>query len=97
MNEQRLKGLLGLSVRAGQAVFGEDSCRRLLAGGQGGILLLDEAASENTRKKSRELCERTETPLALLPEGMIPAATGRDNMAMALRKGAFADQVTSCL
>ena len=97
MNEQRLKGLLGLSVRAGQAVFGTDTCRRLMAGGQCGILLLDGDAAENTREKAREACERAGTPMAVLPAGMIPAATGRDNMVMALRKGAFAEQVTGCL
>ena len=41
MDERRMKGLMGLCVRAGQAVFGEDGCRRSVAGGQCGLLLLD--------------------------------------------------------
>lgn len=93
MNEQKLKGILGLSVRARQACFGEDACRRMISSGPGSILLLDGEASENTRKKYRELCDRTGTELILLPPGMIPEATGRSNMAMALSKGAFAEQV----
>lgn len=97
MNEQKLKGILGLSVRAGQAVFGEDTCRRLLSSGKGAVLLLDGDASENTRKKYSELCERTGMVLAVLPAGLIEAATGKDNRAMALKKGTFAEQVESCL
>ena len=97
MNGPRLKGFLGLSVRAGQAVFGTDTCERLLLSGQGGILLMDAGASENSRKKCRELCERTGTAFALVPAGMITEATGRDNRVMALRKGTFSEQVTGCL
>lgn len=97
MNETRLKGILGLSVRAGQAVFGEDTCRRLLSSGKGAVLLLDADASENTRKKYRELCGRTGTQMAVLPAGLIETATGKDNTAMALKQGAFAEQVKSCL
>lgn len=97
MNEQKLKGMLGLAVRAGQASFGEDTCRRLLSAGKGAVLLLDEEASGNTRKRYRELCERTGTPMAILPAGMIGNATGKDHMAMALKEGAFAEQVKGCL
>ncbi len=92
MNEQRLKGLLGLSVRAGQAVFGEDTCRRLILSGRCGLLLLDETAGANTGKRFRELCRRTETPCAFLPQDLILLATGKDNMVMALKEGTFADQ-----
>ena len=50
MNEQRLKGLMGLCVRAGQAVFGEDGCRKSVAGGQCGILLMDGGISDSSYK-----------------------------------------------
>ena len=42
MDEKRLRGLMGLSVRAGQAVFGEDGCLRLLRSDGCGVLLMDE-------------------------------------------------------
>ncbi len=94
MNDAQIKGLLGLAVRAGQACFGEDNCRRLAGSGQCGALLIDGEASEKTRRRYEELAKRTDTVLVLLPPGMIPAATGKDNMAMALRKGSFAERVT---
>ena len=46
MDERRMKGLMGLCVRAGQAVFGEEACRKSITGGQCGILLLDSGISE---------------------------------------------------
>ena len=41
MDEKRLRGLMGLCVRAGQAVFGEDGCRKAISTGECGILLTD--------------------------------------------------------
>ena len=97
MNEQRMKGMLGLAVRARAACFGDDACRRLIDSGKCGMVLLDGGSSPNTRKKFQDLCERTGTSLAILPQGMMEEATGRSNMVAALRKGAFAEQMTACL
>ena len=89
-----MKGLLGLAVRAGQAYAGQEACGILVRAGKCGVLLLDGGTAENTRKKYEDLCRRTETPLRMLPSGMIEKATGRMNMAMALKKGSFAEQFT---
>ena len=97
MNEKRLKGILGLCVRAGQAVFGEEGCRKAIASGQSRVLLLDEGASENTRKRYENLCGNAGARLAVLPAGFLNEATGRPGAAMAIREGAFAEQVNGCL
>ena len=97
MNEQKLKGILGLSLRAGQAVLGEDVCSRLICSGRCAALFLDGEASGNTRRRYREMCERNSAEFVILPPGFIGAATGRDNMAIALREGAFAEQLKGCL
>ena len=89
--------MLGLAVRAREACFGDDACRKLIETGKCGIVLLDEETGPNTRKKYQELCERTGTPLAFLPKGLIEEATGRANRVAALKKGAFAEQMTACL
>ena len=96
MNENELRGILGLCVRAGQAVFGEESCRKSISAGQCGVLLLDEGASRNTRERYEELCERSGTPLKLLAENLIGDATGKPGMAMAVRKGSLAERVIRC-
>ena len=97
MNESRLKGLLGICVRSGQAVFGEDGCRRAVSRNECGLLLVDGEASENTRTRYEKLCRVHEIPMALLPAGMLENATGKTCMAMAVRKGPLLDQVTGCL
>lgn len=97
MDEKRLKGIMGLCVRAGQAVFGEDGCRKAVTTGQSRVLLLDGDASENTRRRYERLCENTGARLAILPAGLMNEATGRPGAAMAVREGAFADQVIGCL
>ena len=97
MNEKRLKGILGLSVRAGQAVFGEEGCRKALQSQVGGVLLLDGDASGNTRKRYEALCGRTDHRMALLPAGLLAEATGKPGAAMFVKEGSFSSQVIGCL
>ena len=97
MDEHRMKGLMGLCVRAGQAVFGEDGCRRAIANGQCGILLADGEISTNSRKRYEELCDRTETRMELLPPGMLAEATGKPGAAMAVKTGSFSEQMIALI
>ena len=89
----RMRGLMGLCVRAGQAVFGEDGCLKSVRGGQCGALLLDEGASAATREKYRGACQRADVAVIELPEGLLWEATGRPGVAMAVQKGGLADQL----
>ena len=93
MDEQRMKGLMGLCARAGMAVFGEEGCRRAIAAGQCGILLVDGGISPGSRKRYEELCRKNGTPTAFLPEGMLEEATGKPGVAMCIRRGSFSDQI----
>lgn len=83
----KLIGLLGIAVRAGQAVFGEDSCMKALRNGQCGALLMDEAISDTVREKYNGVCERAGARSMILPAGTIQTATGHSGMAVAIRKG----------
>lgn len=97
MNEQKLRGLMGLTVRARQAVFGEDGCLKSIRGGNCGVLLLDSGASPATQKKYRDACVHAGVTLGILPEGMLLEATSRPGMAMAVIKGGLAQQITGLL
>lgn len=97
MNEQKLRGLMGLTVRARQAVFGEDGCLKSIRGGNCGVLLLDSGASPATQKKYRDACAHAGVTLGILPEGMLLEATSRPGMAMAVIKGGLAQQITGLL
>ena len=91
--ENKLRGLMGLCVRARQAVFGEDGCMKTIRGGNCGVLLLDSGASQATRDKYRGVCANANTPMVELPEGLLHEATGKPGVAMAILKGGFANQV----
>ena len=93
MDERRLKGLMGLCVRAGQAVFGEDGCRRSIQSGQCDLLLADGGISDNSRKRYEELCQRTGIRMEVLPPGLLAEATGKPGVAMAVRSGHFSEQM----
>ena len=96
MNEQqenRLRGLMGLCVRARQAVFGEDGCMKTIRAGNCGVLLLDSGASQATQDKYRGVCENANTPVVRLPEGLLHEATGKPGVAMAVLKGGLANQI----
>ena len=97
MDERRLKGLMGLCVRAGQASFGEEGCRKAIEKGQCGILLLDGGISANSRKRYEDLCGWTGTRMAILPEGLLGDATGKPGAAMAVKEGSFAEQIVQLL
>ena len=91
--ENKLRGLMGLCVRARQAVFGEDGCMKTIRGGNCGVLLLDSGASQATRDKYRGVCLNANTPMMELPAGLLHEATGKPGVAMAILKGGFANQV----
>ena len=95
MDERRIKGLMGLCVRAGQAVFGEEGCRKSITGGQCGILLLDGGISKNSRKRYEDLCGHTGTKIAILPAGLLEEAAGKPGAAMAVKQGSFSEQILS--
>ncbi len=97
MDERRMKGLMGLCVRAGQASFGEEGCRKSIAAGNCGLLLADGEISDQSRRRYEELCARTGTRMALLPPGLLAEATGKPGAAMAVKEGSFSEQMISCL
>ena len=97
IQENKLRGLMGLCVRARQAVFGEDGCMKTIRGGNCGVLLLDCGASKATRDKYRGVCENASTPLVELPEGLLHEATGKPGVAMAILKGGFANSIQQAM
>ena len=93
MNWPQVKGFLGLAVRARQAVFGEDGCRKLIRAGGCALLVLDARASQAARDRYEGLCARAGVPLLRLSENQLFEATGRPGIAMALNRGSNADEL----
>lgn len=93
----KLRGLMGLCVRARQATFGEDGCLKQIRTAQCGVLLLDSGASAATQDKYRGACEHAGVRLIRLPEGLLHEATGKPGVAMAVARGGLANQITNLL
>ena len=95
MNKEKINGLIGFAVRSRQAVFGADACRIMIRSGRCGVLIIDGSAGPNTRKKTLEMCARSDVPVRTVPEGMISGITGKTSMVMAVRQGSFAEALIS--
>ena len=93
MDEARARGLMGLAVRARQAVFGEDGCLKTVRKGNCGLLLVDASLSAAVMEKYRLACERSGTLLRVLPPGLLGEATGRPGKAMAVLPGGLAREL----
>lgn len=91
---EKMAGWIGLAVRAGQTVTGEEGCVGAIRSKKAVIALLDEGASPNARKRFEDACSHHRVPLVMLPEGLLGRAVGKPGrMALALMAGGLADKV----
>jgi len=97
MDEKRLRGLMGLSTRAGQGLFGADKIEKAIRAGNCGVLILDGGISAASRERYEGLCAREGIPAAVSRPGLIAEATGKPGAAMGVRPGALAEQMAECL
>ena len=97
MNE-RVWGMIGLCARARQAVSGESGCEAAVRGGGAALVLLDDGASPNLRKRFTDACAFREVPLYTLEAGRLGQAIGKpERMVVAVKPGAMAEKLQSLL
>lgn len=63
MNNHKELSLLGLAAKAGKVVSGEFSTEKAVKSGKAFLVLTAEDASENTRKKFKDMCSYYKVPL----------------------------------
>lgn len=66
MKNNKVLSLIGLATKAGKTVSGEFSTEKSVKTGRGFVVLIAEDASENTKKKFRNMCDFYEVPLYVL-------------------------------
>ena len=95
MNLPKLRGAIGLAVRAGKCLQGADACQRAVRAGKVRLLLVDPSASENTLHDMRSLCEYYHCPWIMLPqEGLLEDVTGGENRrVLAVKDDGFAQMI----
>ena len=67
MDEQRLKAAIGLSRRSGNLASGNGATVKAIETGRAKLVLVDESASNRTRKNLCLLCETYRVPCKMLP------------------------------
>lgn len=68
INKSRVFGLLGLAAKAGKVQSGEFSTEKSVKSGRACLVIVSEEASENTKKKFRNMCTYYEVPLYILSD-----------------------------
>ena len=93
-----VSGLMGLASWAGQITLGAEMALQEIRAGRAGLVLLDEGASDGTKKKILDACAYREVPVHMMPEGEISRACGRDGrMAAAVKKGRLCQRMEELL
>ena len=62
-DNKRLLSLVGLATRARKVVSGEFSTEKSVKSGKSHLVIVSEEASDNTKKKFRDMCEFYEVPI----------------------------------
>ena len=84
MSEKKILGLLGIAEKAGKTASGEFSVEQALKARKAKLVILAKDASDNTKKKFREQCEREKCPLICLSDKQTLArAIGKEERACA--------------
>lgn len=88
--------LLGIAMRAGVLAFGEDGVHRAIASGRAHLVLVDENASENTKKMYADSCAYYGVLMRLTGAGRLSQAVGKTGrMCAAVLRGTLCDKLLS--
>ena len=68
MEKNKILSLAGLAAKAGKTVSGEFSTEKSVKAGKGRLVLVAADASENTKKKFRNMCAWYEVPCYFLSD-----------------------------
>ena len=93
INKSRVLGLLGLAAKAGKVQSGEFSTEKSVKSGRAYLVIVSEEASENTKKKFRNMCTYYEVPyFEFGSKEELGHATGREMRAsLAVQDAGFSE------
>ena len=63
LKPDKVLSLMGLAAKAGRVVSGEFSTEKAVKAGRASLVIVSEAASDNTKKMFRNMCTYYEVPL----------------------------------
>jgi ribosomal protein L7Ae-like RNA K-turn-binding protein len=62
----KVYGMIGMAMKAGRVASGEFATEKAVKSGKAALVIVAEAASENTKKKFRNMCDYYEVPIRFL-------------------------------
>ena len=96
--ENQVISFLGLCMRAGRIISGQEACVDLARQEQAALVLMDAGVSENTRKRITDACRSHCVPLYELSEGTLGHAIGKKGrMMVALKADGMAQKLLNLL
>ena len=92
-NRQKILNLIGLATKAGKTASGEFSTEKSVKSGRAYLVIVSEEASENTKKKFRNMCTYYEVPyFEFGSKEELGHATGREMRAsLAVQDAGFSE------
>lgn len=93
MTYDKARNFLGICVRAGQVTLGSDAVMRALEKGRADLILLDEGASDNSRKRMEDRARAKGVQVYFLPE--LGQAVGRESIRVASVQGEMAGRLAA--
>ena len=96
MKNNKVLSLIGLATKAGKTVSGEFSTEKSVKTGKGFLALVADDASENTKKKFRNMCDYYKVPIYFYEDkDTLGHAMGKEFRAsLAILDEGFAKEIT---
>lgn len=60
--------MIGMAMKAGKLVSGEFATEKAVKSGKAALVIVSESASENTKKKFRNMCDYYQVPICFFGE-----------------------------
>ena len=99
MQEERLKGYLGLATKAGKLITGYNTCLEMIPRGKLKLVILAKDVGEKTKKKIEQKCISYEIPfmIGIGAEEMSKACGKRDKGVFGITDNGFAKVIIGLL
>ena len=96
IEKEAFYSMLGIAMRAGALTLGTDGVLKVIASGSAAFVLVDESASENTKKKFRDSCAFYGAELFETAQDRLGFAIGKPGrMCAAVAKGTLGGKLKS--
>ena len=98
IDEQKIRGLIGLCMRAGKIKTGTDIVEQTVKRGGAHLALVDAGMAPRGRKAIADACAYVNCPIAVVPEDMLGDAIGKPGrMAACITDAGFAEKLKTYL